>query len=75
MLISGVHSDCARRVTGAGVEGRCAAVRHDDRHQQQQFGDPTVEAPLVLGEPVRWPEPSTLANWWQQILFGEREAM
>ncbi|MFE7420018.1 hypothetical protein I1A62_02320 (plasmid) [Rhodococcus sp. USK10] len=50
-------------------------MRHDDRHQQQQFGDPTVEAPLVLGEPVRWPEPSPLANWWQQILFGEREAM
>ncbi|MBC2644483.1 MULTISPECIES: hypothetical protein [unclassified Rhodococcus (in: high G+C Gram-positive bacteria)] len=48
-------------------------MRNDDRHRNES-GKPTTDDPLVTGEAVRWPDPSPLANWWQQIVFGNRRA-
>ncbi|MBC2637781.1 MULTISPECIES: hypothetical protein [unclassified Rhodococcus (in: high G+C Gram-positive bacteria)] len=48
-------------------------MRNDDR-QQHDCSDPTAEDPLVTGGSVRWPDPSPLAKWWQQIVFGDRRA-
>ncbi|GCE43788.1 hypothetical protein Rhow_008086 [Rhodococcus wratislaviensis] len=46
----------------------------DDDRSQHDFSDPATDGPFVVAEPVRWPEPSPLAHWWQQILFGDRRS-
>jgi hypothetical protein len=49
-------------------------VRSNDDRRQHDSRDRATDDALVAGEAVRWPDPSPLASWWQQIVFGDRRA-
>jgi hypothetical protein len=72
-----VHSEPRSRWAGAQASGRCRAVRREDDHTKPRAGESTMRSrdPVPPAEdPVLWPDPSPLNEWWQAVMKGNRSA-